>query len=100
MQFPTLAIFLVSAGLTAAQNQIGNVHPDGKCMTKISNPVYLNKCQNLENVNSIAINAPGFHCYVSKTAGCLDAGKPVKVAEGCHHISKFPDAKFIRCRSL
>ncbi|KAK8038703.1 hypothetical protein PG993_007114 [Apiospora rasikravindrae] len=100
MQFPTLAVLLVSAGLAAAQNPIGNLHTDGECKSRNYNPVYLDECHNVENVGSIKINAPGFNCYAHKTSGCLDAGKPVKVNEGCHPISEFPDAKGVRCRSL
>ncbi|KAK7920577.1 hypothetical protein PG985_008599 [Apiospora marii] len=108
MQFPTITVLLISAGLAAAQDPIGSLHPDGKCLTKIYNPVYLDTCHNLENNNSVDIYAPGFNCYAHKyvpinpfwLAGCLDAGEPVKVNEGCHHVNEFPNAKAIRCRSL
>ncbi|KAK7948750.1 uncharacterized protein PG986_009636 [Apiospora aurea] len=100
MQFSTLAVLLVSAGLAAALNPIGNLHPDGECKSKNWNPLYLNECQDVENIGSIKINAPGFNCYAHKTTGCLDAGKLVKVNEGCHPITEFPDAKAVRCRSL
>ncbi|KAK7978061.1 hypothetical protein PG996_004107 [Apiospora saccharicola] len=100
MQFPTLAILLISAGLAAAQDPIGNLHPDGKCLTKIANPVYLDTCHNLESNNSVKIYAPGSNCYLHKIAGCLDAGEPIKVAEGCHNVNEFSDAKAIRCRTL
>lgn len=37
---------------------------------------------------------------IRRIAGCLDAGEPVKVDEGCHHVNEFPDAEAIRCRNL
>ncbi|KAK8094011.1 hypothetical protein PG997_000696 [Apiospora hydei] len=100
MQFSTLAVLLVLISLINDDASQGNLHPDGECKSKNWDPLYLNKCQNIENVGSIKINAPGFNCYAHKTTGCLDAGKLVKVNEGCHPITEFPDAKAVRCRSL
>ena len=52
------------------------------------------------------IRLAGPHCYsrvslltapICRSAGCLDAGTPVKVGKGCHKLSDFKDAKAIKC---
>ncbi|KAK8107285.1 uncharacterized protein PG998_009298 [Apiospora kogelbergensis] len=111
MQFSTLTVLLVSAGLVAAQEEqsklkaIGNLQPDPKCLTKPNFPVYLKKCYKVDQFNpltnhpnrAVRIDVDGITCYGTKSAGCLDAGTPVKVGKGCHELSEFKDAKAIKC---
>ncbi|KAK6824653.1 hypothetical protein PG990_003984 [Apiospora arundinis] len=104
MQFSTLAVFVVSVGLVAAQKDhsqpkpvvIGNGQPDDKCFTKPYIPIYLKKCHKIDNLKAVNIYQDGLTCYGTKTAGCLDAGKPLNVDKGCHKFSDFPDAKEIK----
>ncbi|KAK8129738.1 hypothetical protein PG999_002118 [Apiospora kogelbergensis] len=103
MQFSTLTVLLVSAGLVAAQEEqsklkaIGNLQPDPKCLTKPNFPVYLKKCYKVDQFKAVRIDVDGITCYGTKSAGCLDAGTPVKVGKGCHKLSEFKDAKAIKC---